>query len=103
MMNDSIKEGNMPYTQEELKEITEIMYNTASQLLCNVFDGRGLPICRQWEHLSAFEQCTAVENLKERIEKETLQGYFARKKREKPEAQHIYDETIRNLAHLYHG
>ena len=84
-------------TDSDLEGISQIMYDIASTMSCNIFDGGGLPICKQWVHLSAFERDTAKRGLKERITRETLSGYLERKKREVPAAKLIYDETINKL------
>lgn len=85
------------FTEKDLDRIATIMYNIASSNACNVYDGHGLPICRMWDDLSNFEKRTSTQGLKERIERETLSGYFERKKNHVPAATGIYEETIRAL------
>ena len=85
------------YSDRELEKIASTMYNIGIVRSCNIFDGRGLPICPGWNDLPTSERRSSVEGLKQRIERETLPGYFARKRREQPHGAQIYNDTVREL------
>ena len=85
------------YSEKELERIAAIMYDIAAQASCTIFDGRGSPICREWRDLSPSEREQTVSGLRQRVQRETLPGYFERKKKEVPTASQIYERTIRSL------
>ena len=88
------------YSEKDLERIAAIMYDIAATASCTVYDGRGLPICRQWPDLSTSEKESSVNGLRQRVQRETLPGYFERKRREVPAASQIYERTIQRLKEL---
>ena len=85
------------YTEAELERIASIMYDIAAVRSCTIYDMRGAPICTMWHNLSPSEKSTSIQGLKQRIERETLPGYFERKKKQVPAATAIYEDTIKEL------
>ena len=67
------------YTQEEIKEIAEGVYDTAASMTATVY-AQARPIYRSFGSLSQEEKEMAHRGMEDRIKREGLLGYIERKR-----------------------
>ena len=70
------------YTEDELYEIASVFYNIETRRTPTIFSGLRPLTGPSFNELPDSAQRATVEGLRQRIERETLPGYLARKRRQ---------------------